>query len=393
VGPSALVWTVMWAFASMPTFLYLRERGEALPWPRLLGALAGYWVTALFTPLVLDLVRRLPLERRRWVRHLPALAACLCGLIAIDIVLTQTLRLGLSQLLGDPRWVEPLTRARAWGMGVMTMLAYAEIAAVGHAIHYYRESRGKDLRASRLEAQLAQAQLDVLKMQLQPHFLFNTLHAISSLMHRDVEAADRMITLLSDLLRQSLENVSAAVVPLKQELELLEKYLEIERTRFRDRLAVRIDVDPEALDAPVPNLILQPLVENAVRHGIARRSEAGLIEITACREGATLVLHVRDDGPGLRMVPEVALRRGVGLANTQARLRQTYGPGHGFELRNRAEGGLEVALRIPLEASPIHVPASEASPTARQTDRATGAEAEIGPTAHGTPDPAHGSSV
>ena len=383
----------MWAFVSTPTVLYLRERGEALPWPRFLGALGGYWITALFTPLVLDLVRRMPLERRRWVRHLPALSASLLALIVVDIILTQTLRLGLSRLLDDPRWFDPLTGARAWGMGVMTLLAYAEIAAVGHAIHYYRESRAKDLRASRLEAQLAQAQLDVLKMQLQPHFLFNTLHAISSLMHRDVESADRMITLLSDLLRQSLENVSAAVVPLRRELELLEKYLEIEKTRFRDRLSVRIAVDPEALDAPLPNLILQPLVENAVRHGIARRSVAGLIEITARREGDTLLLNVLDDGPGLKVGVEAALRRGVGLANTQARLRQTYGPGQRFELRNRPRGGLDVALRIPLETAPHVAPAApEAQAAAPPSESAPGL-AETEARAHHARDPVHGTSV
>ena len=358
VGVSLLAWTVMWAFMSTPAYLYWRGKGEAVTWPRFLGALAGYWVTAFFTPAVLAMVQKIPLERRRWIRRLPVLVPSLALFAATDVAVTEVIRLSLSLAFEDTRWFEPLPKARFLGTLISTLVGYCEIVAVGHAIHYYRESRHKDLRASQLEARLAQAQLEVLKMQLQPHFLFNTLHTISALLHRDPEAADRMITLLSDLLRQSLRSGSATAVPLREELDLLEKYLEIERTRFRDRLTVRMDVDPETLESPVPNLILQPLVENAIRHGIARRTGAGLIEISAHREDGTLVLAVRDDGPGLAMGPEVSVRRtGVGLANTEARLRQTYGVQQAFELRNRPEGGLEVALRIPLAPYPGETPA------------------------------------
>jgi LytS/YehU family sensor histidine kinase len=155
------------------------------------------------------------------------------------------------------------------------------------------------LKASQLEARLAQAQLQALKMQLQPHFLFNTLHAISALVHKDVEAADRMLARLSDLLRLALESAGVQEVPLKQELEFLERYLEIEQTRFQDRLTVRMEIAPEALDALVPNLIMQPLVENAIRHGIAPRATPGKIEITAMLADGQLHFHIRDDGPGI----------------------------------------------------------------------------------------------
>ena len=192
----------------------------------------------------------------------------------------------------------------------------------------------------------------MLRLQLHPHFLFNTLHTISALMHKDLRAADRMLALLGDLLRDSFERVGAQEVSLKQELGFLDRYLEIERTRFRDRLTVTLSVDPETLDAEVPNLLLQPLVENAIRHGLGKRQDAGHIEIVARRNFERLDLRIRDDGPGLPEGSETALRAGVGLANTQARLEQLYGSNHRFDLRNRPEGGLEVALEIPFRLRP-----------------------------------------
>ncbi len=210
--------------------------------------------------------------------------------------------------------------------------------------------RARELAASRLEGQLAQANLQMLKMQLHPHFLFNTLNAISSLMHRDVEAADRMIVRLSDLLRMALEKDDRHQVRLESELEFLHRYLAIEQIRFRDRLKVDIDVEPVCLSAQVPRLILQPLVENAIRHGIAMRSAAGRLAIRARRRGARLDLSVADDGPGLP--PNRPLRPGVGLANTQARLAQLYGGDGSLELVDGEGGGFEVVVEIPFEEQP-----------------------------------------
>jgi LytS/YehU family sensor histidine kinase len=171
-------------------------------------------------------------------------------------------------------------------------------------------------------------------------------------MHSDVKAADRILALLGDLLRDSLDKVGAQEVTLKQELEFVDRYLEIERTRFRDRLSVKTLVDPEAWDVPVPNLVLQPLVENAIRHGISRRAGAGHLVITAARAGDRLVLSVLDDGPGLPSEGMVRGRAGVGLANTQARLQQLYGAEASFELRSRAEGaGIEARIEIPVRAT------------------------------------------
>jgi LytS/YehU family sensor histidine kinase len=264
----------------------------------------------------------------------------------------------IAPLLGMPPLRSTFTATLATVLVVefhFNVLTYCAILCISLALDYYRRYRERELRAYQLEARLAQAQLQVLKMQLHPHFLFNTLHAISTLMHRDVEAADRMIARLSDLLRISLETVGVQEVPLKQELELLEKYLEIEQTRFQERLGVKLEIEPETLDARVPNLILQPLVENAIRHGIIPRATPGLIEIHARRDNGTLQLEVRDNGRGLPAAEEGTMKEGLGLSNTRARLKQLYGAEHRFSLCNNPAGGLVVSLTIPFsEESKVH---------------------------------------
>ena len=196
-------------------------------------------------------------------------------------------------------------------------------------------------------------------MQLHPHFLFNTLNSISALLHHDPELADRMIARLGDFLRLTLENSGAQEVTLQKELEFLKCYLEIERVRFQDRLTVSYDVAPETLDAMVPNLVWQPIVENAIRHAIAPRSGRGHIEMRAQRTGETLQLQVKDDGPGLpsNQNSNGSSSKGVGLANTRERLRQLYGNNHRFELVNGSDRGLVVTLEIPFNPSASHVDA------------------------------------
>src|SRR6185369_4509061 len=204
---------------------------------------------------------------------------------------------------------------------------------------YYREGREREIHAAALEAQLAQAQLQTLKMQLQPHFLFNTLNSISALNHEDPRAANRMIARLSELLRLTLENDGAQEVSLHQELDFLKRYLEIQQVRFGDRLKVHFDVAPETMDARVPNLLLQPLVENAIQHGLAPFSAPGEIHIHASRENGLLCLRIADSGPGLPASTPSGAPDGIGLANTRARLQQLYGDAHRFELRNGAQRG------------------------------------------------------
>jgi LytS/YehU family sensor histidine kinase len=240
------------------------------------------------------------------------------------------------------------------------MLAtYFSLAALGHAIAYWYEAEERALNAERLQTRLAEAQLQALQRQLQPHFLFNTLHTISSLMRSDVEAADVMIDRLSDLLRMSLKS-NAQEVSLKQEMEILQSYLAIEQTRFRDRLSVAIDVDPAVLDARVPHLLLQPLVENAVRHGIAPRARPGRVGIRASRSGGQLQIDVRDSGDGLPPDRLIAMNDGVGLGNTRARLAHLYGAAHSFSFANLAEGGFQVTVSLPFHLGPLAIDADRA---------------------------------
>jgi two-component sensor histidine kinase len=333
---------------------------------------------AVFTPFVFRIVARWPVSRSRWIRALLFHLGAGTGFGVLYFAFAAATRPAMGVLLDEPMLLRELTWSFPFRVIVTGLMIYAEVAAVGHGIHYYRQARAEERRAARLEAQLAQAQLEVLRMQLHPHFLFNTLHTISSLMHTDLKAADRMLALLADLLRDSFEKVGAQEVSLKQELEFLDRYLEIERTRFRDRLVLARAVEPELLDARVPNLILQPIVENAIRHGIARRAGRGRIEIAARQRGDELELLVRDDGPGL---PDgVPLRGGVGLANTQARLTQLYGQRHRFELRDRPEGGLEVVVAVPLVLEPAG-PAA-ATPGLERGSQRAGAPAPLATSPH-----------
>jgi LytS/YehU family sensor histidine kinase len=224
---------------------------------------------------------------------------------------------------------------------------YLPVVLVAQGVWYQKKFRERAVRAFELEAQLAKAHLQALKSQLQPHFLFNTLHSISALMLTDVQAADRMMTRLSDLLRMSLENNGVQETSLSRELEFVAGYLEIEKMRFEERLEVVLEITPDTLDARVPHLVLQPLVENAVRHGISRRSAAGEIRIGASHDDRSLYLWVTDNGPGLREFETRQSKAGLGLVTTRERLRTLYGSEQSVEIRNLPEGGVEACVRIP----------------------------------------------
>jgi LytS/YehU family sensor histidine kinase len=230
----------------------------------------------------------------------------------------------------------------------LDLLIYGAIIGVSYAVSYYFRYREREFRASQLETQLAQAQLQTLKMQLQPHFLFNTLNGIAGLVRdsRNKAAVD-MLAGLSDLLRYTLENAGKQEVPLKEELEFLELYLDIQQMRFSDRLKVEMHIEPEVLDAMVPNLILQPLVENAIRHGVSRRAASGTVGVSAKRENGSLLIRIYDDGLGLKRDDGAAPVAGVGLSNTRARLAQLYGERQSFSLAEREGGGAEAVLVMP----------------------------------------------
>jgi sensor histidine kinase YesM len=235
---------------------------------------------------------------------------------------------------------------------VLYFWIYWAILASIVSTQYYRRFRDHELRTSQLETQLALAQLQMLRMQLHPHFLFNTLNAISALLHKDADKADIMLARLGELLRTTLESTGTQKIPLRQELEFIQPYLEIEKARLGDRLKVQMDIDPEVMDAAVPNLVLQPLVENAIRHGIAPYAQTGRLDIRARPENGMLRIEVKDNGPGLSPEQQASasagsFRAGVGIANTRARLQQLYGPHHQFEMTNGPSQGLTVSLLIP----------------------------------------------
>jgi two-component system, LytTR family, sensor kinase len=330
-------WTalaIFFAASSSLTFVFTSQPPQ---WRlTLLMALTEWYAWAALTPLVAWLARRFPLRAGSFVRSIAVHAAAGFLVAALKVALTRLLRLPI---------------AAAGGYFLISSLAthyvlYWAIVAAVQALAYYRAGRDGELRASQLEARLADARLQLLKMQLHPHFLFNTLNMISELVHEDPATADRMIASLSLLLRESLDAGTVDQVPLARELGLLDRYVDIQRARFGDRLDVRVEVEEAGVgDALVPTLILQPLVENSIRHGLSARVTAGRIRVRAMRRADRLVLEVLDDGTGL--AAHEGIREGVGLGNTRARLLQLYGPSHTVELRNADGGGTLVRLTMP----------------------------------------------
>jgi two-component system LytT family sensor kinase len=344
-----LGWTFLGVFYAGQTFLIYARSNHPTRFARILpGALVIWYSWAVLSPFIIWLARNFRIERKRLLPNLAMHVAA--GIFfsflhqALPILVFST----VEAASGKPfLFFSRLFNSLFSLYFSNDFFIYWMILFAVHALDYYRRYREGELKASRLEGQLAQAQLQALKMQLHPHFLFNTLHAISALVHKDPEVADRMIARLSDLLRLTLDNVGVQEVPLRQELEFLDRYLDIEQQRFQDRLEVHMEIDSRTLDAMVPNLILQPLVENAIRHGIAQRSSAGRVEIRAKREDSLLRLEVRDDGSGLPEESGETLKEGIGLGNTRTRLQQLYGTTHRFELSNAPNGGLVVSLMIP----------------------------------------------
>src|SRR5262245_46459654 len=321
-----------------------------------------YWLLwAGLAPAVFLFTRRFPIDRERWFTN-SLLHVFACVVLSIT---HRAIYLIIGWLLHVAAYRDLTSIPDLYSSDILFNLptgfmSYGTIFLVSYVIDYYRRHQEEELKVSRLRTELAQAQLQVteaqlqaLKMQLHPHFLFNTLNSISALLDEDVDAADQMLARLGDFLRLTLENSGAQRVTLQEELEFLRCYLEIERVRFQDRLTVDMQIEPEALDAGVPNLILQPIVENAIRHGIVSRIAPGKIDISAKRCGNTLRLQVRDNGPGLSLNEGAgaSIKEGLGLANTRARLEQMYRAAHSFEMRDAPEGGLQVTLEIPFETA------------------------------------------
>jgi hypothetical protein len=355
------VWTFISLAATATIYqLYRRFNGGIG-----LGEIAGMEFSqvltyAPLTPLVFALAVRYPLQRGNWVkRSLLHLAA---GIVFTLVHIS--LRAATPYGYWDPasrQWTSAIWDSHAHAFRAPWVVlrsmflgsvvddvtgAYVPIVLVAHAVSYYRRFRERELRATQLEGQLAKAHLQRLKSQLQPHFLFNTMHSISALMLTDVNAADRMMCRLSDLLRISLETADTQITTLNRELEFVTCYLEIEKVRFEERMKVIFDIAPETLDAQVPHLLLQPLVDNAVKHGISKLSVGGEIRITVRRQDNELQLQIKDNGPGVRKTGTLATN-GRGLRITRERLESLYGQKQSLELVSPPEGGVTIRVCIP----------------------------------------------
>lgn len=299
---------------------------------------------------VLWLADRFPFDRERpgrWVmRHL----GLSTGYVLLVSVLHAALLHGQQSVRGYEFQFVTVMKKMLLFYSVSNMGFYWLLLLGHHGWRYYQRFREREKRAAELEGQLAKARLDALRMQLNPHFLFNTLNTVAALVHEQPPTAERMVTRLSELLRASLDHSDTQEVPLRDELDLLGRYLEIEQTRFSDRLQVAVSAPAEVQEALVPSLILQPLAENAVRHGIEELEGPGRIEIEAARVGDQLRLVVRDNGPGPENGSGWNRRGGIGLANTRSRLQHLYGETHRMELRLGPAGGAEVILTLPFRS-------------------------------------------
>ena len=337
-------WTVFALITASQQYLRFELLGQPIPWRHAVqSALFEEYLWALATLAIFWLARRFPLDRGRMLRGIAVhlLGAVVLSLARVAVVVEVSRRV---------EWLPERPYDRQFlGQFHEYILFYALLLGIAHGLLYYGRYRERERAAERLAAGLTEARLQALKMQLQPHFLFNTLNAISALIPPEAKPARRMVARLGDLLRIALEHEETQEVTLREELAFLQPYLEIEQARLENRLTIVMEIAPETLDARVPHLLLQPLVENAIRHGIAPRIEPGRVEISATRGANDRFLHleVRDDGPGMARADHARTRKGLGLANIRSRLEQLYDGEHRFELDDHPEGGVVVRIYLP----------------------------------------------
>jgi two-component system, LytTR family, sensor kinase len=333
---SALVLVGVWTFFALvfTPQAYLNDPRHRLTIGRaFIQNVVAFYLWIFLSPLILWIAGRYPLVRKRWLRNF-----AIQFLASIPIALGHVI--AIRKLFLFFRLTPELAPLHLTVLfaGSFDLFTFWAIAAVGQGIRYYREYEEREYR-------LTQAQLQMLKGQLQPHFLFNTLNAVTELVYQSPEAADHVLTSLSDLLRLSLRQNSAETC-LQDDLQFVYKYMDIQKQLLRERLNVEYHVDSGALNAGVPAMLLQPLVENAVKHGLAERASGGTVRISAQRQDEALVLSVSDDGAGAD-APAGDSEGGIGLANTRARLAQLYPDASTFEAGAQPGGGFRVMIRIP----------------------------------------------
>jgi signal transduction histidine kinase len=363
-----IAWTVV-AVATAELQYVAQPATNAQPYWRLLRlGLASCWLWAAFTPVILAFARRFRIDRENWPRALPLHLAAAAAATFLDVSLMHAIA----------PWVSPdapMSRVPVHIVFLRQLFLYSVcyfvIMALAHVRYYAGLSYERDLRAAQLEAQLSAARLTALQGQLRPHLLFNTLNMIAEQVYTDPAGADAMLTRLGVLLRSSFIETDRERVPLNRELELLDSYMEIMRARFRGRLTFELDIDPATLGALVPRFVLQPLVENAIKHGVEPREEGGRVSVTARRQGDSLTLDVRDNGDGLG----ATIREGTGVTNTRERLLHLYGVARQrFTLTPAAGGGTVASLVIPFDTDdgPPATFTATAPRTVTSDDGATG---------------------
>ncbi|HWM84799.1 MAG TPA: histidine kinase [Kofleriaceae bacterium] len=332
------IWVGLAVTSATQASVRMAARGQPEPFGRLLrDSLIDWGTCAVFTPVILWLVIRFPAVRRP-LAHVPVLLAA----IAVLVVAKFALQLGLLDLVGDQTRAPLGQTVQMYFAG--EAIAMGAVFAVAHAVLLHDRLRAEEVRGLALRAELADARLDALVNKIEPHFLFNTLQAVSTLLHRDPRAADTMLSRLSDLLRDLLRSDARQEVALSVELENARRYLDIMSIRYGDRLTVSIEIAAEVEAALVPRLVLQPLLENALRHGVARRAGPGRLALSALRAGDRIEIAVADDGPG----PDgSSAGNGVGLTSTRERLRRLYGEDGRVEAGRPPEGGFRVLLQLP----------------------------------------------
>jgi sensor histidine kinase YesM len=347
-----LIWTLLALLFTGLSYGMALSDGRQPDLTRLIWtSFTRFYIWAALSPLIFYFTRRFPVEFRplrlgNLLVQIPA--------VFLFAVIHQTFSLTVGWLL-DPRFSRQFSTLLGLYQnfffgGLYFNLPFALLLTItAHAFLFYRSYRASEVQRSQLKAELARAQLQALKMQLHPHFLFNTLHSISSLVLADPVKANSMIARLGDFLRLTLEHSEQQMVQLSQEIEFLRCYLEIEEVRFQDRLKVEFNIEPTTRSALVPHLILQPIVENAIRHAVAHRDEDAYIKVEAKRLDGSLKLEVKDNGPGLSAGGN-STKQGLGLANARARLEQAFGRRGTINMRNGADGGLTVTLVMPLQS-------------------------------------------
>jgi len=341
-------WTSLATLSALNTIFDPRGYGfRVSPTGPVAMAYIESWMWAAFTPLIFWLSSRFPIERSKWFVRIPALLLFGCPISLLTSAVTSFARSHVFELprRGGPPPFSLFLEVRRFRF-VNELLIFFAVLAAGYAREYFLRDQAQRREAITLHAQLAEARLDALRAQINPHFLFNTLNAIAALVERDPAGVRRMIARLGELLRRTIDSRGEARVPLREEVDFLQQYIDIMEIRFQGRLQVERDISPDTLDVLVPNLILQPIVENAFEHGASRATNDARIAISSRRDRVNLTLQVRDNGPG----PSTSLGAGVGLTNTRARLEQLYGGEASLTLTSAPGGGAIATIVIPIHA-------------------------------------------